>query len=483
MHSKIITKVIGILLMVYSISLVPPILISLYYQDGATSSFIGVMLGVLVAGLLLWYPIRNHKQDLKIRDGFLVVVLFWTVLGLVGALPFYFEPEVPLTLTDSVFESFSGLTTTGATVMSGLDNMPHAILWYRQQLQWLGGMGIIVLAVAILPMLGIGGMQLYRAETPGPVKDSKIAPRISETAKTLWYLYLGLTLACAIGYWFAGMNWFDAFGHSFSTVAIGGFSTHDASIGYFDSIAVESVAIFFMFLSGINFALHFTAFRSFTVFPYFRDPEFKAYASLLILGILMVTSYLYFNQVYPTWEASLRYGIFQTVSLATTTGFANADFSVWPAFIPVLLIMMSFIGGSAGSTAGGMKMIRFVLLFKQGSREVRGLLYPNAIMPVKLNGKPIPEKVMTAVWGFFSVYAFTFAILMLIIMALGVDQLTAFSAIAAMMNNLGPGLGEVAANYQSMSDPVKWVLAFAMLLGRLEIFTLLVLFTAAFWRK
>jgi len=483
MHSKIITKVIGILLMVYSISLVPPILISLYYQDGATSSFIGVMIGVLLAGLLLWYPVRNHKQDLKIRDGFLVVVLFWTVLGLVGSLPFYFEEEVPLTLTDSVFESFSGLTTTGATVMSGLDNMPHAILWYRQQLQWLGGMGIIVLAVAILPMLGIGGMQLYRAEIPGPMKDSKIAPRISETAKTLWYLYLGLTVICAIGYWFAGMSWFDAFGHSFSTVAIGGFSTHDASIGHFDSITVETVTIVFMFLSGINFALHFTAFRNFTVFPYFRDPEFKAYATLLFLGILVVTSYLYFNQVYPTWQESFRYGIFQTVSLATTTGYANADFSVWPAFIPVLLIMMSFIGGSAGSTAGGMKMIRFVLLFKQGSREIRGLLHPNAIMPVKLNGKPIPEKVMTAVWGFFSVYAFTFAVLMLIIMALGVDELTAFSAIAAMMNNLGPGLGEVASNYETMSDPVKWVLAFAMLLGRLEIFTLLVLFTAAFWRK
>jgi len=483
MHSKIITKVIGILLMVYSISLVPPILISLYYQDGATYSFIGVMIGVLLAGLLLWYPVRNHKRELKIRDGFLVVVLFWTVLGLVGALPFYFEPEVPLTLTDSIFESFSGLTTTGATVMSGLDNMPHAILWYRQQLQWLGGMGIIVLAVAILPMLGIGGMQLYRAETPGPVKDSKIAPRISETAKTLWYLYLGLTIACAIGYWFAGMNWFDAFGHSFSTVAIGGFSTHDASIGYFDSTTVETVAIVFMFLSGINFALHFTAFRNFTVFPYFRDPEFKAYASLLMLGIMLVTAYLYFNDVYPTWHEAFRYGAFQTVSIATTTGFANADFSVWPAFIPVLLIMMSFIGGSAGSTAGGMKMIRFVLLFKQGSREIRGLLHPNAIMPVKLNGKPIPEKVMTAVWGFFSVYAFTFAVLMLIIMALGVDELTAFSAIAAMMNNLGPGLGDVASNYETMSDPVKWVLTFAMLLGRLEIFTLLVLFTAAFWRK
>ena len=483
MHSKIITKVIGLLLMVYSISLVPPVLVSLIYQDGGTNSFVGVMLGVFLAGLLLWYPTRNHKRELKIRDGFLVVVLFWTVLGMVGALPFYFEPQVPLTLTDSIFESFSGLTTTGATVMSGLDTMPHAILWYRQQLQWMGGMGIIVLAVAILPMLGIGGMQLYRAEMPGPIKDQKIAPRISETAKTLWYLYVGLTVACAIGYWLVGMNWFDAIGHSFSTVAIGGFSTHDASIGHFNSSALESITILFMFLAGINFALHFTAFRNYTVFPYFRDPEFKAYAGMLILGIVIVTSYLYFHNVYPTLQEAFRYGIFQTVSIATTTGFSNTNYSIWPAFVPVLLIMMSFIGGSAGSTSGGIKMIRFVLLFKQGYREIRGLLHPNAILPVKLNGKPIPENIMTAVWGFFSVYAFTFAILMLIIMALGVDQLTAFSSVAAMMNNLGPGLGENAANFSTMSDPVKWVLAFAMLLGRLEIFTLLVLFTAAFWRK
>ncbi|WP_373019301.1 TrkH family potassium uptake protein [Thiomicrorhabdus sp.] len=483
MHSKIITKVFGLLLMLYSISLVPPLLISFLYGDGAVFAFSSVLIGVLTVGLFLWYPIRNYKQDLKIRDGFIVVVMFWSVLGLVGALPFYLEQEVPLSLTDSIFESFSGLTTTGATVITGLDNLPHGILWYRQQLQWMGGMGIIVLAVAILPMLGIGGMQLYRAETPGPVKDSKIAPRISETAKTLWYLYLGLTIACAIGYWMAGMNWFDAFGHSFSTVAIGGFSTHDASIGFFDSTAVESVAILFMFLSGINFALHFTAFRNFSISPYRWDPEFKAYASLLIIGTLIVTGYLFIKGIYPTWEEAFRYGIFQTVSIATTTGFANAEFSAWPAFLPVMLIMMSFIGGSAGSTAGGMKMIRFVLLFKQGTREIKGLLHPNAIMPVKLNGKPIPEKVMAAVWGFLSVYVFTFSILMLIIMALGVDQITAFSAIAAMMNNLGPGLGEVASNFETMSDPVKWVLTFAMLLGRLEIFTLLVLFTAAFWRK
>lgn len=483
MHSRVILKVFGLLLMVYSISLLPPIMVGFYYQDGGLNSFTSVMIGVLLTGLIIWYPVRNHSRDLKIRDGFIIVVMFWVVLGLAGAIPFFLDEDVPLSLTDSIFESFSGLTTTGATVITGLDNLPHAFLWYRQQLQWLGGMGIIVLAVAILPMLGIGGMQLYRAETPGPIKDSKIAPRISETAKALWYIYLGLTLACAIGYWLAGMNWFDAFSHSFSTVAIGGFSTHDASIAYFDSIEVEIVAIVFMLLSGINFALHFTAFRSLSGYAYFRDPEFKAYAALLFGASLVAVAYLYFQEIYDSWYDAVRYGLFQTVSLATTTGFANADFSIWPGFLPIMLIFMSFIGGSAGSTAGGMKVIRFVLLFKQGMREVNGLLHPNAIMPVKLSGKTIPEKVMMAVWGFLAVYVFTFALLMLVIMALGVDQVTAFSAMAATMNNLGPGLGEVAANYQALSDPVKWVLTFAMLLGRLEIFTLLVLFTAAFWRK
>jgi trk system potassium uptake protein TrkH len=483
MHSKIILKVFGLLLMVYSISLLPPIVVAAIYQDGGLYSFSAAMIGVLLTGLLIWYPVRNHSQDLKIRDGFVIVVMFWTLLGLAGAIPFVLAKDVQLTVTDAIFESFSGLTTTGATVIVGLDNLPHSILWYRQQLQWMGGMGIIVLAVAILPMLGVGGMQLYRAETPGPIKDSKIAPRISETAKALWYIYLGLTIICAVSYWMAGMSWFDAFGHSFSTVAIGGFSTHDASIGHFDNINIEIIAIIFMFLAGINFALHFTAFRSMNGYAYFYDPEFKTYAGILIIAAVMATAYLYFQNVYPTWEEALRYGLFQTVSLATTTGYANADFSMWPGFLPIMLIFMSFIGGSAGSTAGGMKVIRFLLLFKQGIREISGLLHPSAINPLKLSGKTIPDKVMTAVWGFFSVYVFTFAGLMLIIMALGVDQVTAFSAMAATMNNLGPGLGEVASNYQSMSDPVKWVLTFAMLLGRLEIFTLLVLFTAAFWRK
>lgn len=482
MQFQIIIKILGLLLMVYSLSLLPPIVIALIYQDGALIAFLVAMVLTQITGLALWLPNRKHRRELKIRDGFIIVVMFWTALGLVGALPFLLEEEVPISITDAIFESFSGLTTTGATILSGLDTMPHAILWYRQQLQWLGGMGIIVLAVAILPLLGIGGMQLYRAEMPGPAKDNKLAPRISETAKTLWLIYVALTIACATAYWFAGMSWFDAIGHSFSTVAIGGFSTHDASIGYFDSQVIESIAVFFMFLAGANFALHFRAFRSLEVKPYLFDPEFRTYVMVLLIGIAISTSYLYFQEVYSSLADSFRYGLFMTVSIATTTGFSNADFSMWPGFLPVMLIFMSFIGGSAGSTGGGMKVIRFLLLFKQGIREIQRLMHPNALMPVKLSGRAIPERVMSSVWGFFALYVATFAIILLSLMALGMDQVTAFSATAATLNNLGPGLGEVAANFGSINDPQKWILTFSMLLGRLEIFTLLVILTRTFWR-
>lgn len=483
MHSKIIVKVIGLLLMIFSLSLVPPVIIALLYQDGALMAFVSVMLGILLLGLIMWWPVRNHKRDLKVRDGFLVVVLFWTVLGFAGALPFYIEKEVPLSLTDAIFESFSGLTTTGATVLSGLDSMPHAILWYRQQLQWMGGMGIIVLAVAVLPILGVGGMQLYRAETPGPVKDNKLAPRISETAKTLWYLYLGLTITCALAYWMAGMSWFDAIGHSFSTVAIGGFSTHDASIGFFDSQTIETIAIVFMFISGINFALHFTAFRNVTFKPYRFDPEFRVYTAILVTGIAISTLYLYNQGTFATLTEAFRYGAFMTVSIATTAGFGNTDFASWPGFLPVMLVFMAFIGGCAYSTGGGMKVIRFILLFKQGVGEIYRLLHPNALVTIKLNGKTVEERIIMGVWGFFSLYVAMFAIMMLMLMALGSDQITAFSAVAATITNLGPGLGDVSSNFSSLSDAAKWILTFSMLLGRLEIFTLLVLFTAAFWRS
>ncbi|WP_024850241.1 TrkH family potassium uptake protein [Hydrogenovibrio kuenenii] len=483
MHTKLILRIVGLLLMVFSLTLIPPILIALVYQDGGLDDFIKSMIGLFLLGVIMWYPTRNNHHELKIRDGFLIVVIFWTALGFAGAIPMYFASNTFMPPTDAIFESFSALTTTGATVLTSLDTLPHAILWYRQQLQWLGGMGIIVLAVAILPMLGIGGMQLYRAEAPGPVKDSKLAPRISETAKALWLIYLGLTLACAFAYWVAGMNWFDAFAHSFSTVAIGGFSTHDLSIGYYNNVDIEIVAMVFMYLAGINFALHFTAFRNMSNRPYLSDPEFKVYTGILLIGIAISTLYLHYKGFYSDWTESLRYAAFQTISIATTTGFTNAEFAIWPAFLPVMFIFMSFIGGSAGSTAGGMKVIRFILLAKQGSREIKRLLHPNAIMPVKLNGKAVPDRVISAVWGFFSLYVVSFIGLMVLLMMLGMDQVTAFSAVAATINNLGPGLGDVSTNYQTLTSPMKWVLTFAMLLGRLEIFTLLVLFTAAFWRK
>ena len=394
-----------------------------------------------------------------------------------------FIRRLAISFTDAAFESISGLTTTGATVMTGLDQLPHSILFYRQELQWLGGMGIIVLAVAIMPMLGIGGMQLYRAEAPGPVKDNKLTPRIAETAKALWYIYLGLTVACILGYWLAGMSLFDAIGHSFSTVAIGGFSTHDASLGYYDNPWIEAVAMLFMFLGGINFALHFAVMRRFNLMNYLRDAEFRMYASVLVVISVASVFFLYSQLVIPEIDQALRQGIFHAVSIATTAGFTTSEYSQWPVFVPVMLLFASFIGGCAGSTGGGIKAIRVLLLIKQGQREMMRLIHPSAQVVVKVGRQPVSDRVIDSVWGFFAAYVAVFVIMMLLLMLVGNDQVTAFSAVAATINNLGPGLGEVSANYASLGGFEKWVLCFAMLLGRLEVFTLLVLFMPAFWRK
>ena len=469
--------------MLFSITLLPPVIIDLLYQEGAARAFFYSYLLLLSIGFLLFLPVRKHRKDLRLRDGFVVVVLFWLVLGIAGALPFYLYENLEISITDALFESISGLTTTGATVLVGLDSLPHSILFYRQELQWLGGMGIIVLAVAVMPMLGIGGMQLYKAEAPGPVKDSKLTPRIAETAKALWYIYLGLTIACAIAYWLAGMNLFDAVAHSFSTVAIGGFSTHDASSGYFDNQMIEIVAIVFMFLGAINFALHFSVVRSKSLMPLLRDSEFRLYASLLVIISLLSIYVLYSQSVYHDFPDAFREGLFQTVSIATTSGFVTTDYASWPVFIPVLLLFASFIGGCAGSTGGGIKVIRILLLIKQGQREIMRLIHPNAKVTVKIGKQPVKNSIIDAVWGFFAAYVALFALMMLVLMFNGLDQITAFSAVAATINNLGPGLGEVSANYASLSDFNKLLLCFSMLLGRLEIFTLLVLLTPAFWRK
>ncbi|MDH5424350.1 MAG: TrkH family potassium uptake protein [Gammaproteobacteria bacterium] len=483
MHIKMIQQIIGLLLMLFSTSMLPPIVMDLFFSEDALNSFLLSYVILIITGLLFWYPVRKNKKELKIRDGFVVVVMFWSVLGISGALPFIFYQPLQISMTDAVFESVSALTTTGATVITSLDTLPHALLFYRQQLQWMGGMGIIVLAVAILPMLGIGGMQLYRAETPGPVKDSKLTPRITETAKALWYIYLWLTISCALAYWAAGMNWFDAIGHSFSTVAIGGFSTHDASLGYFDSPLIEAVAIVFMFLGGINFALHFLAFKRRSFIPFLADAEFKTYALVLLLSVVIAVLFLFFSQTVDTFSVAFRQGVFQAVSIGTTTGFTTTGYFLWPVFLPVFLLFISFIGGCSGSTGGGMKVIRVLLLFKQGARELVKLVHPNAQVVVKIGKQPMSDRVIDAVWGFFAAYVALFVLMMLLLMMAGNDQVTAFSAVAATMNNLGPGLGEVGANYSSINDFSKWVLCFAMLLGRLEVFTLLVLFTPVFWRR
>jgi len=420
---------------------------------------------------------------LRLRDGFLVVASFWTVLGTFGAAPLLLADSLSMSLTDGIFESMSGLTTTGATVLTGLDDLPRSILYYRQQLQWFGGMGIIVLAVAVLPMLGVGGMQLYRAETPGPVKDTKLTPRITETAKALWYVYLTFTLACGASYMLAGMNWFDALCHAFSTVAIGGFSTHDLSMGYFDSTAIELVAIVFMFAAGINFSLHFYAWRYVSIKHYSQDPEFRGYTVILLGVAALVIFGLFRYQVFDTPGETVVTGLFQAVSIATTTGFTTADYAAWPAAVPVLLIFASFIGGSAGSTAGGIKVVRWLLIYKQGVREISRLVHPSAEIPVKLGNKAVGHRVVDAVWGFFSVYVVVFAVMLVMMMATGLDQVTAFSAVAATLNNLGPGLGDVASGFMTLSDQAKWIAIVGMLLGRLEIFTLLVLITPQFWRR
>ncbi|MGR9072464.1 MAG: TrkH family potassium uptake protein [Gammaproteobacteria bacterium] len=483
MQAKVVLRSIGLLLMLFSTTMFLPLLVSYIYQDNNEHLFWQSFLIILAIGLTMWLPLRNEKRQLGHRDGFLIVAFFWMILGTIGSVPFILADKPVMSFTDAVFESVSGFTTTGATVLQGLDRLPASILYYRQQLQWFGGMGVIVLALAVLPILGIGGMQLYRAEVPGPVKDSKLTPRIAETAKALWVIYLGITIVCAVCYRLAGMNWFDAIGHSFATVANGGYSTHDASFGYFNSPAINGVAIFFMLVSGFNFALHFIALQKQSVRIYFLDSEARCYLAVILICGFLAGSHIFYQGAsgYSLSEAMLH-GMFQTVSFMTTAGFSTADFYNWPGVVPVLLVFSAFMGGCAGSTAGGIKVIRVMLLYKQGEREIKRLIHPNACIPVKVGKDVQPENIIDAVWGFFALYVVAFVLIMLLMMEAGLDQVTAFSAVAACINNLGPGLGEVAMSFSTVNDSVKWLGCFAMLLGRLEIFTILVLLSPSYWR-
>lgn len=477
-----VQRILGFLIAASSLMMVPPALVSLWYDDGTVEVFAVSAVILLMTGMAIFLPVRKVRDELRVRDGFLVVAACWLALALAGAIPFLMLMTPEISYVDALFESMSGLTTTGATILTNIESLPRGLLYYRQQLQWLGGLGIVVLAVAILPMLRIGGMQLYRAETPGPMKDSKLTPRITETAKALWLIYLGITVICVMAYWLGGMTFFDAVGHAFSTVAIGGMSTHDEGFAWFNSPELEIIATFFMVVAGINFAIHFTSWKRASAQPYFQDPELKVYASLLLGFAILTTIALYMHGTYGSISESARYASFQVVSLMTTTGFSTADFSLWPGFIPIMLICIAFIGGCAGSTCGGMKVIRIMLLYRQAIREIQRLVHPHAVIPVKIGGRKTSTSVMDAVWGFFFLYVASFVMITIALNGVGVDPVTAYAAAAACITNLGPGLGEVSANYASLNSTAKLILSFAMLMGRLEIFTLLVLFSPTFWR-
>lgn len=489
MRIRAVLGILGALLIISSATFLCGLVTALIYQEPTVFPFLGCFLGAVVIGFVFWM-LRDTSQELRSRDAFLVVGLCYITVILVGSVPLSIIPDVAVSFTDAVFESASGITTTGATVVSGLDELPKSILLYRQFLQWVGGMGIIVLAVAILPLLGVGGVQLYKAEAPGSERELSLPLRVKETAKTLWMIYVGLTVACATAYFAAGMSIFDAICHSLTTVAIGGFSTHDQSIGYFNSAAIEFVAIAFMLICGINFLVHYIAFHGrgeghwilHAIRSYVRDSEVRLYFGVVLLVMILVTAILAISG--GSISSTLRDGIFQAVSFATTTGYTTAEYEAWPLICPALLIFASFVGGCTGSTAGGIKVYRVLLLARQGIREIRRLIQPGAIFNVVVDGRQVPDRVLETAWGFLALYAASFVFLVSTMLLVGdLDFKSAFSAVAACLNNLGPGLGEVSEGYQSLSIAEKWVLSFAMILGRLEIFTVLVLFAPRYWRR
>ncbi|MGB0513754.1 MAG: TrkH family potassium uptake protein [Wenzhouxiangellaceae bacterium] len=475
-----VQRVVGMLLMFLSIGFLPPLAFAWFNQDGAAGAFLTSLILVAAAGGGMYLPVRNNRRDLRVADGFLVVFACWAAVSLAGSIPFVLVLEAPL--ADAVFETVSGITTTGATVFTGLDDMPISIRWYRQQLQWMGGLGIIVLAVAILPMLKIGGMEIYRAEVTGPVKENRLTPRIAETAKALWLIYLGLTLLCAVTLWAAGMSLFDAFCHSFATIATAGFSPYDASIAHFQNPVIEWVLVFFMFVASINFALHYLASRRATTQVYLRDTEIRLFVTLLLIISGFITLQLWIELDDMRFGEALRTATFQAVSYTTTTGFGTADISAWPGTLPLLMILISTLGGCAGSTTGGFKIVRVYLVSKQGWRELRRLIHPRSILPLKFGGKTLREEVANAIWGFLSLYIVCIVILTLIVASIETDLITSVSIVLSAMNNLGPALGEASSNWGSLSGITKWLMSFAMLLGRLEIFTVLVLLTPAYWK-
>jgi len=482
-HAQVLNAL-AVILGIFALTMFSPLIVSWYYQDGAERAYDEAILIALGTALVVWLATRRQRRDLTVRDGFLLVALTWIVLPFYAALPLWLQID-GLSFTDAYFEATSGLTATGATVLSGLDALPLSINLWRMQLHWVGGMGVIVLAVAILPLLGIGGRQLFKAETPGPMKESSLTPRIAETAKGLWVVYVLLTVLCGLLLHHFGMDPWDAVMHAFSIMGLGGFSSKDASLGHFQSLPIELVAMGFALLSGINFATHFLALRGRSLRPYFADNEIPYYFGALGLSILGLTVYLQFFGLYDNFWMALRYVAFHSISLATSLGFATTDYTVWPMFAQLWVLFLGSFIACSGSTGGGIKMMRAVILYKQLFRELLRAMHPAVVRPVRLGKRLVSEGVLHAVLGFSFVYMVTIVTMTPVLSASGLPIVTAFSAVVACLNNTGPGLDAVgpAANYSVLNDFQTWVCAFAMVLGRLEIFTLLVVLTPAFWRK
>jgi trk system potassium uptake protein TrkH len=478
-----VLNVLSRVVMLFALTLLVPLAVSWIVDDGAQRAYDDAILITFASGVAIWLLTRKARRELQTRDGFLLVFLAWTGLPAFATLPLMiYLPG--LSFTDAYFETVSGITTTGATVLSGLDQLPMSINLWRGLLVWFGGMGLIVLAVAILPLLGVGGMQMYKAETPGPMKDTKLTPRITETAKGLYLIYVGISVACGLSFWLAGMTPFDAVMHTFSTMGLGGFSSHDASFGYWNSPRIEAVTVVFMLMAGINFSTHFLAWRSRSLDAYRLDPEVRWFVILTLGSAFMIAVYLRFAGVYPDFLQSLRYAVFNTVSIATTTGFASTDFNQWPIFAPLCMLLLSSFASCSGSTGGGMKMVRAQLLFRQGRRELTRLVHPAARLPVKLAGQIVPNNVIYAVLAFAFLYVGAIVLMTLLMTASGLDFISAFSAVVASINNMGPGLDKVgpATTYAVLTDFQTWICTIAMLLGRLELLTVLVVFTRTFWR-
>ncbi len=477
-------KVLGGVLVLFGLTMAVPLGFSYLCADGIAQGFVLSMAITVVVGAALFLHCRHLDRELQPHDGFLLATLVWVVLPAFGTIPLLLH--IPgLGFTDAYFEAVSGLTTTGATVLTGLEKLPVSLNVWRCFMVLLGGMGIIVLAVAILPLLGVGGSQVFKAETPGPMKDDKLTPRIAETARGLWAVYFAVAAACLLGYRWAGMGWPDAFMHMCSTMGLGGLAGYDASFAAFNSGRVEAVAIVFMLLAGVNFALYFRVWQRRSIRPLWRDLEARLFFALMAVSVAVVTVFLVAHGVYPEWTTALRHAAFNVISVATTTGFATVDYAQWPIFAPILMLFLCGFATCAGSTGGGIKLSRSLLLLKQVQREFTRLLHPRAVRPVTLGGAVVDTQVLFSVQAFMLVYGAVLVAGTMALLLTGLDILSAFTAVVACINNTGPGLGQVgpSGNYQGLSDAQTWICTVVMLLGRLELFAVLVLCTPQFWRR